>query len=260
MGLSQAKIQKVEEILKDSIRSKIGSHAPEPAVMPFHTRLIGAERLATFNLIHSLSTSFGTKIFETVGEVLASSNFIHAERQYKPGNKLSFSAQREIQDIMNGLTTGNSNPNKPEEIERIRRVAQDGNMVEVKLTKVDLMLRNENGSIFFFDLKTAKPNKGSFKEFKRTLLEWVAVVLAENPKTDIHTLIAIPYNPYEPEPYDRWTMGKMMDQEHDIKVAEEFWDFLGGQNSYKDLLECFERVGIELKGEVDAHFSKFRNE
>ena len=260
MGLSQTQINKVEKILKDSIRSKIGSHASEPAVMPFHTRLIGGDRLAIFKLVHSLSTSFGAQIFETVGEVLASSNFIHAERQYKPGNKLSFSAQVEIQDIINGLTIGNSNSNKPEEIERIRRVAQDGNMVEVKLTNVDLMLRDENGSIFFFDLKTAKPNKGNFEGLKRTLLEWAAVVLAENPEADIHTLIAIPYNPYEPKPYDRWTMRKMIDQEHDIKVAEEFWDFLGGQNSYEDLLGCFERVGIELRGEVDAHFSKFRNE
>ena len=106
-------------------------------------------------------------------------------------------------------------------------------------------------------IKTAKPNAGGFKEFKRTLLEWVAVFLANNPKAKINTLIAIPYNPYEPEKYNRWTMRGMLDLNKELVVAEEFWDFLGGKNTYQDLLNCFERVGIELRGEIDAYFKRF---
>ena len=49
-----------------------------------------------------------------------------------------------------------------------------------------------------FDIKTAKPNAGGFKEFKRTLLEWVAATLAINPDANVQSIIAIPYNPYEP--------------------------------------------------------------
>ncbi len=80
-----------------------------------------------------------------------------------------------------------------------------------------------------------------------------------NPKAKVNTLIAIPYNPYEPEPYQRWTMKGMLDLKNELKVAEEFWDFLGGKGAYEDLLDCFERAGIELRPEVDRHFSKFRN-
>lgn len=80
-----------------------------------------------------------------------------------------------------------------------------------------------------------------------------------NPNVKVNTLIAIPYNPYEPEPYQRWTMKGMLDLEHELKVAEEFWDFLGGQGAYGDLLDCFERAGIELRPEVDKHFAKFKN-
>jgi type II restriction enzyme len=107
-----------------------------------------------------------------------------------------------------------------------------------------------------FDIKTAKPNKGSFKEFKRTLLEWVAAILAENPKAKVSTLIAIPYNPYESKLYTRWTIAGMLDLENELKIAEEFWDFLAGKDTYKDLLACFESVGIELKEEVDNYFKK----
>ena len=57
-------------------------------------------------------------------------------------------------------------------------------------------------------------------------------------------MIAIPYNPYEPSPYNRWTMAGMLDLGKELKVAKEFWEFLGGEGAYHDLLNCFENVGI----------------
>ena len=113
-------------------------------------------------------------------------------------------------------------------------------------------------SITYFDIKTAKPNVGGFREFKRTLLEWTAALLTENPKANVQTLIAIPYNPYEPKPYTRWTMRGMIDLDNELKVAEEFWDFLGGEGAYEDLLDCFEKVGVELRDEIDKYFSRFK--
>ena len=44
---------------------------------------------------------------------------------------------------------------------------------------------------------------------------------------------------------------------NELKVAEEFWDFLGGAGAYNDLLNIFERVGIELRPEIDEYFLKF---
>lgn len=126
-----------------------------------------------------------------------------------------------------------------------------------KFTKVDLKIIGHDGRIYLCDIKTAKPNAGGFKEFKRTLLEWTATTLAVNPKANVQTYIAIPYNPYAPKPYNRWTMRGMLDLENELKVAEEFWDFLGGENTYQSLLDIFERVGIELRPEIDDYFQKF---
>jgi len=50
----------------------------------------------------------------------------------------------------------------------------------------------------------------------------------------------------------------MLDLDNELKVAGEFWDFLGGEGAYLELLVCFERVGIELRPEIDAYFSKFK--
>jgi len=39
-------------------------------------------------------------------------------------------------------------------------------------------------------------------------------------------------------------------------VGKEFWDFLGGSNTYEDLLNVFEEAGLELYDEIDE---KMRN-
>ena len=226
--------------------------------MPFHTRLLGKDRLALYSFIQSLNTTFGTSIFEPVAVSLASSRFKIVESQKRSGTQISAGAHREIQSIMNELAAANKEPNKKSEISKIRRVCQQGEMNPVKLTLVDVYLETKQGEIYLFDIKTAKPNRGGFKEFKRTLLEWSAAVLSENPKAKINTLIAIPYNPYAPEPYSRWTMAGMLDLEKELMVAEEFWDFLGGEGSYEGLLDCFERVGIEMRDEIDKYFAKFK--
>jgi len=257
MGLSKEQASNIKQVLKTSLRRKFENYNPEPASMPFHTRLLGKDRLALYSFIHSLSTNFGTAIFEPVAVTIAKNNFKNATAHTKSGQLISEQALFEIQKIVNNLETVVSSPNKIEEIEAIRQVCQTGPMRKVKPTQVDLLLETYANELYLFDLKTAKPNVGGFKEFKRTLLEWVAIVLASNPNAKVNTIIAIPYNPYEPQPYNRWTMRGMLDLEHELKVGDEFWDFLGGNGTYQDLLDCFERVGVELRDEIDEYFTRF---
>lgn len=225
--------------------------------MPFHYRLLGKDRMALFSFIHSLNTTFGTSIFEPVAVTLAMENYTEAQKQLEVGDSISSLAQTEIQKIMNELSVGND-PDKQAEIKRIRDVANNGKINTIGSVKADLFVRNEDGEVFLFDLKTAKPNISNFKDFKRTLLEWIAMYLQQHPSVKINSYIAIPYNPYEPEPYQRWTLKGMLDLPNELKVADEFWDFLGGPGTYNDLLDCFERAGIELRPEIDEYFHKFK--
>lgn len=257
MALTEEQTREVEEVLKASLRNKFQNYSPEPAVMPFHTRLLGKDRLALYSFIHSINTNFGTTVFEPVGRALALKRFKRADPQEIAGKYISSEAQKVIQKIIDKLITAENTPDKEKETEMIREVCQKGTMIKAKPTKIDLLLESKNNEFFFFDIKTAKPNAGAFKEFKRTLLEWIAAFLADNPDAKINTLIAIPYNPYEPKKYNRWTIRGMLDLDKELVVAEEFWDFLGGPNTYNDLLDCFERVGIELRDEIDSYFSRF---
>jgi type II restriction enzyme len=225
--------------------------------MPFHYRLLGKDRMALYSFIQSLNTTFGTSIFEPVAVALAKNRFKQAIAQYVVGKTISEGCQQSIQTIMNGLTIGND-PNKLNEVEQIRKAVGKGKLNDLRTVKADLFLESKDGELFLFDLKTAKPNISNFKDFKRTLLEWAGIILTQNPKAKVNTLIAIPYNPYEPQPYERWTLKGMLDLGHELKVAKEFWDFLGGEGAYEDILDCFEKVGIEMREEIDEYFKRFK--
>ena len=76
-------------------------------------------------------------------------------------------------------------------------------------------------------------------------MEWVALR-----KKKVNTILAIPYNPYHPEPYSRFTMQGFLDEERELYVAEKFWELLGGKGTYEEVLEIFDEVGKEFKEKI----------
>ncbi len=163
MSLSVYQIQNIEKVLRNSLRNKFKNYNPEPASMPFHTRLLGKDRMALFSFIHSLNTNFGTSIFEPVALALASSNFVSATSQQTAGTKTSSEAHKVIQNIMDNLATANVSPNKPDEIDAIRKVCKQGEIKTVKLTKVDIKFVAHNGTVYLFDIKNSKTKRRWFQ-------------------------------------------------------------------------------------------------
>ncbi len=252
-----AQREEVHKTITNALRNKMARHNPEPNVMPFHTRLLGKDRLALYSFIHSLNTSFGTSIFEPVAAIISRKRFVEASLQQPIANTIYSGAQNVIQNILDRLGTADLEPNKESEIAAIREHCRAGEAKTVRLTRVDLKLVSSDNEVYYIDLKTAKPNAGDFKGYKRTLLEWAAAAMAEDPEIKINTLLAIPYNPYAPKPYQRWTIRGMIDLDKELFVAEKFWDFLAGEEVYEELLDIFEAVGISLRNEIDQYFAKY---
>ena len=118
--------------------------------------------------------------------------------------------------------------------------------------RVDLFVIDKDGVENYFEIKSAKPNINEFTGIKKQLLDWVAMRGSIDPKVKIKTIVAIPYNPYEPQPYERWTLQGLFDLKIEVLVGAEFWDLLGGKNTYEDLLTVFEEAGKELYSEIDT--------
>ena len=102
----------IKNRLFQALRNKFENYKPETSSMPFHTRLLGKDRMALYSFIQTLNTNFGTSIFEPVAEELGSNNFNNIGRQMAVANTITKEAQRVIQDIMDSLESGNSKPNK----------------------------------------------------------------------------------------------------------------------------------------------------
>ena len=108
-----------------------------------------------------------------------------------------------------------------------------------------------NGQEYYFEIKTVKPNIDVFEKSKTKLLEWIAIK-----RIPINVFLAFPYNPYHPKPYHRFTEVGMMDHPNDFLVGDEYWDFIGGNNTFKDLLNVFDEVGREYKDRLNEKFKK----
>ena len=257
MALTIEQKSHIQQVIKTALRNKFASYEPKDNYMPFQFRLLGKDRLALHSFLHSLLTNFGSAIFEPVAVELAKNNFKNAKTQYIVGNEIFSNCQNKITEIVNDLNIGGT-PNKLENL-KLLKSNLFGKITKVNPPKVDLFLEDKNGELFLFDLKTAKPNKGDFEKFKQTLLTWAGIIFTKDKNVKVNTLLGIPYNPFYPKPYKTWTMRSMIDTNQELKVAEEFWDFLGGQGAYNELLDCFEQAGIELRPEIDNYFARYNN-
>lgn len=210
-----------------------------------------------FSLIHSMNTTFGMSIFEQVAVILANGSGNHAERQFKLLGEVDKDTENLIRDIHYKLRKGEIAANKTDETEQIRKQIRKGQSKIDPDSTVDFFVQVK-GTENYFDITSAKPNMKDFVGLKLKLLRWTALRFSQEKNTKVFTRLAIPYNPYHPEPYERWTLKGLYDLDNEILVGEEFWNFVVGDNIYQELLDVFQSVGDELREEVDKKFAEFR--
>lgn len=252
---------RIEAAILTAVRRKLEVYEPETDYKPFHTRLLGRDRMQLYSFIHSLVTNFGSAIYEPVAAALATRRFASVELQRGLPMELNSAASIQIDEIIDGLLAGNRDADRVQEEILVRRAIDSSSAtIKTRVPKVDLWLEGRDGSIMMFELKTVKPNIGNFEHYKRNLLRSYALGVANFPGRPVRTALALPYNPYHPEPYRRWTLKGMLDLDREVYIAEDFWNFLAGADIHDQLLGCFERAGITLRDEIDAYFKTFRDQ
>ena len=260
MALTTQQSKQIKEYLGEKIRQKLATYDPETNSIPFHFRLLGKDRMALFSFIQSVNTILGTSIFEQVGKIIAEPRAKRAIGQYKEFEGfISSEAVLKIDSIMRELRSTSRSPDKEKETKEVLAVAGKGEMGKKLKKRVDLFVEVKDGTEYYFELKSAKPNINEFTGIKKQMLDWIAMRGSENPKAKVKTIVAIPYNPYEPKPYERWTLQGLFDLKEEVLVGVEFCDLLGGKNTYEDLLKVFEQAGLELYDEIDKKMNNISN-
>lgn len=255
MPLSNDQAQKIHGLLCEKIESKLSKYGRETTSMPFLARLIqDNEKIAAYSFIHSLATTLGMSIYEEVSVIVASENSEEAFRNYGVGGVISPAQETAISNIVSALRNGDRVANIQQEKTDVLQASTENGASQKSGNIADFYMKR-NGKEYYFEIKTVKPNIDVFEKSKTKLLEWVA-----RKRSSVHVYLAFPYNPYHPEPYARFTQVGMMDAPNDFLVGEEYWDFIGGENTLPALLDIFNSVGMHYKEQLREKFAAIAKE
>ena len=245
MALSNTQKSKISALLERKIEDKLRRYTRETSSMPFLARLIqDSEKVAAYSFIHSVATTLGMSIYEHISVILAEETATECFRNYDVGGVISREQKSVIDDIVRKLRNGEREVNNTQEIKLVLNAsAKDGKAQ--KEGKIADFYMKRDGREYYFEIKTVKPNIDVFTKSKTKLLEWVA-----RRRSPIKVFLAFPYNPYHPQPYERFTEQGVLDWGKEFLIGKEYWDFLGGENTFEELLSLFDNIGKKFKEKI----------
>ncbi len=201
---------------------------------PFHDALVPGITLLGER---SFSTRLGN-LHEKIAAVVAAEIHSEVRQPHDLSGAIPVLSREFITQRISALERRDAQPNAPYEREQI--FSHFGNEVNAG-TRIDLYTTHA-GEGHYFEIKSAKPNKGQCIEMKQRLLTALAIRRQES----THTLWGVPYNPYGKGEY-RWVYPlAFFDFEHEVMLGEPFWDFAGGAGTYEELLGVYTEVGEEF--------------
>lgn len=245
MVLIKEQREKIKILLRNKLQAKLNRYVRESTYMPFLVKLIqDEEKVSAYSFIHSVATMLGMSIYEEVAKIIAEPSSEQVATKVDVGGTLSNEQLKIIEKIVLELRDGKRKVNKDQEVKEVLKAPTDNGKSYKKDRIADFFMKRK-GKEYYFEIKTVKPNIDVFTASKIKLLQWVA-----RKRKPIMTILAFPYNPYHPQPYTRFTEQGVIDKEKELLVGKEFWDFLGGEGTYEELLNIFDEVGKEFKQKI----------
>ena len=237
----------INKILSNKLREKIAAFVEQEDMnKPLYFSLFSKEIVFTASLLQSIYTWLGGK-WEEIAETMATGNFPRVERRYRLEGEITPREQAKIDDILKDLELG-AREISIEEAKRelFESFSKDDTRRRTSET-VDLFLE-VGGKEFYIELKSVKPNKNEMRAAKQDLLNVLAMRQKVRDTRDVYVYLALPFNPYFSGQYRRWTVTTFFKTDEDLLVGKEFWDFVGGEGAYEELLGVFKNVGEEAMG------------
>lgn len=238
---------KIEEILRACVSGALKRTKKNKTHRPFHQALLTAELVNASSFERSFSTSFGQGPIEEISRLIAVDAGYEAKRQKETQVNLYKGAIDEIERICSSLRAGEKKPNWDKEVQKIQAF-QKGD-TEVRRVISDLWLKKD-GIETFISIKTVKPNLDQTEKAKNDML----LLKAHNPTYEVY--FGLFYNPGGINKSDyNWTIPfKIFDMLNDavVLIGKEYWNTLGNDNTYAELLQVFNDVGEETRKEISS--------
>jgi type II restriction endonuclease TdeIII len=216
--------------------------SPTGILAPFHDALVpGIRGLGE----RAFSTSLGN-VHEHIAQAIAKAAHADARRAYDLSGALPVLAREFITQRIAQLEAGAASPDH--EFEREQLLNAFGAEVAAT-TRIDLYVTTHSGEHHYFEMKSAKPNKGQCVEMKQRLL--TALAIRQQP--DAFVAWGVPYDPYgTPQAYAHPYPKRFFDFPREVRMGAVFWNFLGDEDgTYEALLRLYRAVGIEYADRLD---------
>jgi hypothetical protein len=236
----------IKNLVHSAVEKKLNEYASESDYKPFFEAIFDKETIITASIMQSLYTSFGMSIYEQIAVILAQNAGYQATRQYDLRGTIDNHTESLIIRICADLVR---KPDKKAEIEMIRESIQPGEPNSDPERRVDVFVVKPDGKELYVDITTVKPNLKEFRALRRKMLRWCALRFSQDPSVTVKTCIGIPYNPYYPNDYQRWTANSC-DPQEDLLVQNDLWREFSGYDVFPELIELFQQVGIELRDKL----------
>jgi hypothetical protein len=216
--------------------------SPSGVLAPFHDALVpGIRGLGE----RGFSTALGN-LHERIALVIGEHAHAEAQRAFDLTGQLPVLAREFITQRVNQLSRGEAAPDHPYEREQLLRAFGD----EVPAAaRIDLSIRTHGGEDHYFELKSAKPNRGQCIEMKQRQL--TALGIRRN--ACAFAWWGVPYDPYgRVEAYNHPHPLRFFDFSNEVKIGAEFWNFVGDDDgTYDLLLDLYRAVGGDYAHRLD---------
>lgn len=210
---------------------------------PFHAALLSEEALFWSRFERSFSTSFGQRVIETISRVAALAGGAEESRCQKES---VFSLDEGLLSAIEGhisslrsKSTGMASQSFVDVVKTIANAPLTGKTTNVRVIS-DLWWK-KNGQNYYMSIKTVKPNIDQAAEAKRDLLKLAMMDRECKPHFGLY------YNPFGEDRQDySWTPpGRIFDFRTDpvVLIGRDYWNTLGGQGCYEEILEIAREVG-----------------
>lgn len=211
-------------------------------LQPFHARLL--PDLFKIPLSErSFSTSSGSW-FQHLARLVAGQFHAHAELQHNLHGHIQPGASAHIETLLQQMDKGKPKrkPNRQSDTAGVLTVQSLGG-ADLTLT-ADLFIRTYDGQEWYFEMKTAQPNKGQCKEMKRFILHVAALRHAEHGQA----FASMAYNPVgDGNELKDGKIKQFLEMGEDMLIGRQFWTKIGDENTYDELLQIATMVGEEAK-------------
>lgn len=238
----------MENVLDRRIRKEPWDYKKECLIRPFHIALVPEAIWKGSKFERSFVTTLGMVGWEQIARLIAEEKHGFAENGYKVIGKISSNQMHEIQSILNQLE-GSRKPVCDEELKQILTAGsyhQEEKFIETKVTS-DLYVYNEIRDLhYYFEIKAPKPNSDQSKVSKEKIYK----IKAMYPESNHRAYFALPYNPYGIREKYSWAHpNRWFDMKKSplVLIGREFWEVLGGEGTFNDLISVFEEVGSEYR-------------